>query len=139
MTGDEMAAAGKRIGLRLVLAVPLLVGLLLPSRFSGQSAAPPSEGVKTGTLADLHSDKHVVQSGRWFLVREFTIAFAVRGSQQSYCGEVTTTDATEAHDLLDSHGQAVEVAEKGKDLEVTLKSGRRIKAHRLNPEKCPRG
>ncbi len=89
-------------------------------------------------MTNLHSDKRVVQNGRWVLVREFTVDFAVRDSV-TYCGEITTTDATEAHDLLDSGGQVVSVVEKGKDLYVTLKSGRRIRAHRLNPDKCPVG
>jgi hypothetical protein len=56
----------------------------------------------------------------------------------TYCGEITTTDATEAHDLMDSSGQPVELVEKGKDLYLTLKSGRQIRARRLSPEKCPR-
>ena len=89
-------------------------------------------------MSDLRSDKRVVQNGRWFLVREFTVDFAVRDSV-TYCGEITTTDATEAHDLLDSGGQVVEVSEKGKDLYITLKSGRRIRARRLSGDKCPRG
>jgi hypothetical protein len=89
-------------------------------------------------LSNLHSDKRVVQNGRWFLVREFTVDFAVRDSV-TYCGEITTTDATEAHDLIDSSGQVVSVVEKGKDLYLTLKSGRRIRAHRLSADKCPSG
>ncbi|HUI83714.1 MAG TPA: hypothetical protein VL240_05795 [Candidatus Binatia bacterium] len=81
----------------------------------------------------------MVQSGRWLLVREYTVDFAVRDSQQTWCGEIITIDATEAHDLIESRGQAVQIAERGKDIYVTLKDGRKIRAHRLNPEKCPRG
>jgi hypothetical protein len=138
MTGDEISAERKRIRLSRILALPLLVFLLLPSHLPGQTAAPPTAVAKTGTLADLRWDKRVVQNGRWFLVREFTVDFAVRDTA-TYCGEITTTDATEAHELIDSSGQAVEIIEKGKDLYVTLKSGRRIRAHRLSAEKCPQG
>ncbi len=138
MTGDEIPAERKRIRLSRILSLPLLVFLLLPSYLPGQSAAPPGDVAKTGTLADLPWDKHVVQNGRWMLLREFTVDFAVRDTA-TYCGEITTTDATEAHELIDSSGQAVEILEKGKDLYVTLKSGRQIRAHRLSADKCSRG
>lgn len=138
MTGDEIPAQRKRIRLSRILAPSLLVLLLLSSRLPGQNSAPSADVSKSGTLTNLRSDKRVVQNGRWFLVREFTVDFVVRDSV-TYCGEITTTDATEAHDLLDSGGQVVEVIEKGKDLYITLKSGRRIRAHRLSGDKCPVG
>jgi len=138
MTGNEIPAARRRIRLSRILAVPLFVCLLLSPRLPGQTAAPSADEARTGTLTNLHSDKRVVQNGRWFLVREFTVDFAVRDSV-TYCGEITTTDATEAHDLLDSSGQVVSVIERGKDLYLTLKSGRRIRAHRLSGDKCPVG
>ena len=137
MTGDQIPALGKRIGPRRILAAPLLIFLLFSSYLPGQTAAS-ADVTRTGTLSELRSDKRVVQNGRWFLVREFTVDFAVRDSE-TYCGEITTSDATEAHDLINSTGQVVQVSEKGRDLYLTLKSGRRIRAHRLNGEKCPRG
>jgi len=137
VTGDQIPAARKRIGPSRILAVPFLVFVFLSSHLPGQTTAPAGV-TKTGTLSDLRSDKRVVQNGRWFLVREFTVDFAVRDSE-TYCGEITTTDATEAHDLIDSTGQVVDISEKGKDLYITLKSGRRIRAHRLSRDKCPRG
>ncbi|MGA2369303.1 MAG: hypothetical protein ACLPPV_04325 [Candidatus Korobacteraceae bacterium] len=138
MTEDEIPTARGRVRLSRILALLLLVFVLLSSRLPGQTPAQPADQAKTGTLADLRSDKRVVQNGRWFLVREFTVDFAVRDSV-TYCGEITTTDASEAHDLLDSGGQVVSVIEKGKDLYITLKSGRRIRAHRLSGDKCPSG
>ena len=138
MTDDEICAERKGIRLSRILAVPVFVCLLLSSNLHSQAVTPPADATTTGTLADLHSDKRVVQNGRWFLVREFTVDFAVRDTA-TYCGEITTTDASEAHDLIDSSGQPVEVIEKGKDLYVTLKNGRRIRAHRLSSDKCPHG
>ncbi len=136
--GYDVSAERRRMRLSRILATPLLVFLLFSSRLPGQTAAPLADQAKTGTLSNLHSDKRVVQNGRWFLVREFTVEFAIRDSV-TYCGEVTTTDATEAHDLIDSAGQVVSVMEKGKDLYITLKSGRRIRAHQLSGDKCPTG
>jgi hypothetical protein len=137
MTEGDIQAEQKRIRLRGLLAALLFAFVLLAT---SSQAAPPStdDSSKTGTLADLRSDKRVVQNGRWFLVREFTVEFAIRDSE-TYCGELTTTDATEAHDLIDSRGQTVAVLERGKDLYLTLKNGRHIKTHRLTPDRCPRG
>jgi hypothetical protein len=121
---------------RIFVLLPLF--LVPQPSISSQNAVASAPGANTGTISNLHSDKHVVQSGRWFLVREFTIEFAVHGAQQTYCGELSTTDATEAHDLMDSGGKLVEVAERGRDLEVKLENGRRVRAHRLSPDRCPR-
>jgi len=93
MTGDEIPAEPKGISLSRILAVLLFVFFLLSLHLPGQTAAPPNAVAKTGTLADLRWDKRVVQNGRWFLVREFTVDFAVR-DMATYCGESTTTDAT---------------------------------------------
>jgi hypothetical protein len=135
---DKIVAEEKPVRAIRIHALPVLFCLLLPLCLAGQTAAPAANGMNDGTMADLHSDQRVVQNGRWFLVRAFTIQFAVRDAQQSYCGELSTTDATEAHDLISSRGQPVEVAERGRDLEVVLKSGRHIRAHRLSPDRCPR-
>jgi hypothetical protein len=113
-----------------------LIFFALPLQLGSQSLTPVSETVTSGTLGNLHADKRVVQSGRWFLVREFTIDFAVKDSAV-FCGELTTTDATEANDLMASNGQPVDFVEKGKDLLLTLKNGRKIRARRLSTEKCP--
>src|SRR5271165_2352900 len=101
---------------------------------AGDSAASPP---KTGTLVDAHSDKRVVQTGRWYVVRQFTVDFAVKCPNQTYCGEVTTTVINEVDDLMASRGQPVELVESGKDIDVTLHNGRHIKAHQLAANKCP--
>ena len=137
MSGDPVPAKSRRIGLTRFTAVVLFAFLFLPVHLHGQTASP--NAVQAGILADLHSDRRVVQNGRWFLVREFTVDFAVPSARQTYCGEISTTDATEAHDLIDSSGQPVEVIAKGKDLHVKLKDGRQVKAQRLGPDKCARG
>jgi hypothetical protein len=104
---------------------------------SSSSAAGPSAATpKTGTLVDARSDKKVLQTGRWMVVRQFTVNFAVKCSNQTYCGEVTTTVVNEVDDLMASKGQPVELLESGKDIDVTLHSGRRIKARQVAANKC---
>ena len=117
-----------------VLSAIVLLSVSLP-----QTSASASDANTPGTLGNLHSENRVVQNGRWLLLREFTVDFTVQDvHSQSYCGEITTADATEAHDLMVSGGQSVQVNEKGKDVYITLKDGRVIKARRLSPEKCRR-
>jgi hypothetical protein len=138
MAVDEIPAEGRQSRQALLFALTTLLLVFLPLQLRSQTIIPVSDAITTGTLVNMHTDKRVVQSGRWFLVREFTVDFAVKDSAV-YCGELTTTDATEAHDLMESNGQPVQFAEKGKDLYITLKTGRKIRAHRLSAEKCPRG
>jgi hypothetical protein len=106
----------------------------------GQSAtSTPSSlatGSQTGTIVETHSDKRVVQTGRWFLTRQFTVDFALKCANQTYCGEVTTTVVNEVDDLMASKGHPVELLASGKDIDVTLQNGRRIKAHQVAAKKC---
>lgn len=136
MNGDDIPECRRSKSSRLLFVLAPLIFFVLPLPLGSQSLIPVSETMTTGTLGNLHADKRVVQSGRWFLVREFTIDFAVKDSAV-FCGELTTTDATEANDLMASNGQPVDFVGKGKDLFVTLKNGRKIRARRLTTEKCP--
>lgn len=95
-----------------------------------------ASGAKSGTLIETHSDKRVVQTGRWYVVRQFTVDFAVKCSNQTYCGEVTTTVVNEVDDLMASKGKPVELSESGRDIDVTLQNGRHIKAHQVSSNKC---
>jgi hypothetical protein len=95
-----------------------------------------ASGAKSGTLIETHSDKKVVQTGRWYVVRQFTVDFAVRCSNQTYCGEITTTVVNEVDDLKASKGKSVKLLESGRDIDVTLQNGRHIKAHQVSPNKC---
>jgi hypothetical protein len=105
---------------------------------SSATQNPQASGAKAGTLVETHSDKKVVQTGRWYVVRQFTVDFAVKCSNQTYCGEVTTTVVNEVDDLMASKGQPVELSESGRDIDVTLQNGRHIKAHQVSPNKCIR-
>ena len=117
---------------RMIRAAAML-GLMLGFCFGAQGQNPTA---KTGTIIETHSDKRVVQTGRWYVTRQFTVNFAVKCSDQTYCGEFTTTVINEVDDLMASKGQPVELLESGKDIDVTLHNGRRIKAHQVAANKC---
>jgi hypothetical protein len=125
----------------LTAALILMAMLVLACGSALAQNATPAGNSSTnsahaGTLVDTHSDKRVVQTGRWYVVRQFTVDFSVHCSNQNYCGEVTTTVVNEVDDLVASKGQPVELQDNGKDIDVTLKSGRRIKAHQVSANKC---
>jgi hypothetical protein len=114
----------------IVLLLLLFVGCL-PSVAQSQSGAG-----QDGTLVDTHSDKKVVQTGRWMIVRQFTVDFSVKCSDKTYCGEITTTVVNEVADIEASKGKPVALLASGKDIDVTLENGRRIKARQVASVKC---
>lgn len=136
MNNDE-ASGSARIMLGLILAAACVTFSLFAQPAYGQAEAS-SNAPLSGTLAHVHSDQRVVQNGRWFLVRQFTVDFAVADAAHSYCGEIITTDSTEAHDLISSGGQTVDVQQHGKELYLTLKDGRKLRTHRISENQCPR-
>lgn len=128
---------------RVICTVALLGTIfILCVNVQGQNAtsAPSSSATQptTGTIVDTHTDKRVVETGRWYLTRQFTVDFSVKCTDQTYCGEVTTTVVNEVDDLVASKGQSVELHESGKDIDVTLHNGRRIKAHQVAANKSRR-
>src|SRR5271165_1974855 len=147
LSGEEKGIGMSEVGVpprsyRLTRALVLLgIWFVVCVSVQAQNSTPTGNSSatspQTGTLTDTHSDKRVVQTGRWYVVRQFTVDFAVRCSNQTYCGEVTTTVVNEVDDLMASRGQPVELVESGKDIDVTLHNGRHIKAHQLATNKCP--
>jgi hypothetical protein len=140
--GTGMSDDGGPARSRELIAALILLGILLlvcgsaPAQNGNPAGNSPANAAHTGTLVDTHSDKRVVQTGRWYVVRQFTVDFSVHCSNQNYCGEVTTTVINEVDDLVASKGQPVELLDNGKDIDVTLKSGRRIRAHQVSANKC---
>ena len=120
----------------MVLSAVLLFCYSANAQSSSSTPGATAVGAKSGTLIETHSDKRVVQTGRWYVVRQFTVDFAVKCSNQTYCGEVTTTVVNEVDDLMASKGKSVELLESGRDIDVTLQNGRHIKAHQVSPNKC---
>ena len=135
MCEDGHPASAPRHWMLLGLAVCLA---LSPAARAGSASVPDPPQAKTGTVVDTHSDKKVVQTGRWMVVRQFTVNLEIKCSGQTYCGEVTTTVTNEVDDLMASKGQSVECAESGHDLDLTLNNGRKVKAHQVSTDKCAR-
>jgi hypothetical protein len=125
--------------MRRLIRTAVLLGILpfLGGGAWAQGAGPGgNSATQSGTMTEAHSDKKVVQTGRWYLVRQFTVNFAVKGPNQTYCGEVTTTVINEVDDLMANKGKPVELLASGKDIDVTLQNGRRIRARQVAANKC---
>ena len=120
----------------VLLSAVLLFGYSANAQNSSARPASTTSSAKAGTLVETHSDKRVVQTGRWYVVRQFTVDFAVKCANQTYCGEITTTVVNEVDDLMASKGKPVELSESGRDIDLTLQNGRHIRAHQLSPNKC---
>ncbi len=75
-----MSEAGIGGGSRQCLRVIATLGAIILFCLSApaQQPAATSSSAKTGTIVDTHSDKRVVQTGRWYVVRQFTVDFAVQ-------------------------------------------------------------
>ena len=119
----------------LLFLVLLVASLSVSVGAESISVSDPAQA-KTGTIIETHSDKKVVQTGRWLVVRQFTVNVEVKCSDKTYCGEIITTVVNEVDDLMASKGQSVGCSESGHDIDLTLKSGRRIKAHQVATNKC---
>lgn len=133
MTKQGGHARGRRHLLSLVLLAACLSAAAGAASISVSDPAQP----KTGTIVETHSDKKVVQTGRWMVVRQFTVNVAVKCSDRTFCGEVTTTIVNEVDDLMASKGQSVQCSESGHDLDLTLKNGRHIRTRQVDASKCP--
>ena len=137
VTGDEIPAERKRIRLSRILSAV--------ARLSAATVIPPrpvcSAAWRCGQ--DWHFGRFALGQARGS-ERPLDVAARVHGG---FCGarygdllwRNHNHRRYRGHELIDSSGQAVEILEKGKDLYVTLKSGRQIRAHRLSADKCSRG
>ena len=125
MSDDGHPASG--LGSALLVLLTLLVVCA-----GGLAQAP----AKSGTIVETRSDKKVVQTGRWMVVRQFTVNFAVKCADKTYCGEITTTITNEVDDIMASKGKPVELLASGKEIDVKLGNGRRIKAREVDADKC---
>ena len=132
MTKEGGHARGRRHLLSLLLLAACLSAAAGAASISVSDPAQP----KTGTVVDARSDKKVVQTGRWMVVRQFTVNVEVKCSDRTFCGEVTTTVTNEVDDLMASKGQSVQCSESGHDLDLTLKNGRRVRTRQVDASKC---
>jgi len=114
----------------------LLVALmfLIPS-FSIVSAQDSYQTAKVASVRTIRRASGLNPS-RYSGPVYFTVDFAFRLTNESYCVGYETPVLDEVHDLMAANGKDLRVEIRGKKLTVMLPSGRKIKAELVKPTQC---
>jgi len=102
------------------------------------SVVSAEDSYQTATVASVRQIRHAsgLSPSRYSGPIYFTVDFAFRVSNASYCVGYETPVLDEVHDLMAANGKDVRVEIRGKKLTVTLPTGRRIKAELVKPTQC---
>ena len=116
-----------------LLFVVLLVGMfVVGTRNSYVSAATSALSGDGQQMAKVLSVRKVLRTpyfaSRYPQIHYYTLYFAVRGADQTYCGEYETPVLGEIDDLLSAKNKDVEIVLEHKNLTLTTLTGRKIKA-----------
>jgi len=124
-----MTFRAQRVALLLVAVVSLI-----PS-FSIVSA---QDSYQTATVASVRTIRRTsgLNPSRYSGPVYFTVDFAFRLTNESYCVAYETPVLDEVHDLMAANGKDLRVEMRGKKLTVMLPSGRKIKAELVKPTQC---
>ncbi len=124
-----------------VLALVLVATIFLAaSRYSNGSVSPlssSSEGQQIGKILSVRK----VLGNRYFVPRYpqihyYTVYFAIRVSDKTYCSEYETPVLDEVDDLFSAKDKDVEFGLKGNNLTLRTPRGRKIKAHLVDEKLC---
>jgi len=114
-----------------MLFIALLAGVVTGTSYvSATTSALSGEGQQ---IAKVLSVRKVLRTpyfaSRYPQIHYYTLYFAVRGAEQTYCGEYETPVLDEIDDVLSSKDKNVEIVLDRKNLTLTTPTGRKIKAH----------
>lgn len=133
-----MTANTRRASLLLMtlwLVVLIAVGRPVPAAGAQSDKMPPSN---QGKILHIQDDTEWVRYGRWSALRQHTMHTYAQVANEDYCAVFSTTVIDEAKDLQSSEGQQMPMVLDGKDLLITLPSGRHLKMHVVKPGECER-
>ena len=122
--------------LGIFLAFSVLTCLTYPSTTDKKS--DQIDGTQTGKLLRVQDTTDWARFGRWSAYRQHTIHALVQMPQNEYCAEFSTIVVDEAKDLRSDQGQDLPVEIRGKEITLTLHSGRRLKMHLAKEGECSR-
>ena len=121
----------------MTLCLIALIAASQPTPAAGaQSDKLPSSN--QGKILHIQDDTEWVRYGRWSALREHTMHTYAQFSNEDYCAVFSTTVIEEAKDLQSSQGKQMPMMLDGKDLVITLPSGRHLKMHVVKPGECER-
>jgi len=96
------------------------------------------DGAQTGKLLRVQDTTDWARFGRWSAYRQHTIHALVQLPRNEYCAEFATIVVDEAKDLRSDEGQFLPMEIRGKEITLTLHSGRRLKMHLAKEGECSR-
>ena len=121
----------------LTLCLVVLILLGQPTSAAGaQSDKMPASN--QGKILHIQDDTEWVRYGRWSALRQHTIHTYAQFANDDYCAVFSTTVIDEAKDLESNEGRQMPMALDGKDLLITLPSGRHVKMHVVKTGECER-
>jgi hypothetical protein len=111
----------------------LLVGLvILPSL-----AQTTSSEYQSAKVLSVREVRHAgFRNSRYSTTPQYTMDLAVQFAGQTYCTGYETPVLDEVHDLLAANGKDVQVSLHGKQIQLVLPNGRRVKADLVKSEQC---
>ena len=117
-----------------ILFVALLAGVFVAVTSNSYVLAATSALSGDGQqVAKVLSVRKVLRTpyfaSRYPQIHYYTLYFAVRGADQTYCGEYETPVLDEIDDLLSAKNKEVEIVLDHKNLTLTTPTGRKIKAY----------
>jgi len=104
------------------------------------SAPPQSSSAEGQQVGKVLSVRKVLRDpylfSRYPRIHYYLLHFAVRASDQTYCGEYETPVLDEIDDVFSAKDKDVEFVLKGKKLTLRTPHGRTIKAHLVDEKQC---
>lgn len=121
---------------RVLLAA--LVCYSFSSLLAQTSSGASDDGFVTATIVSVRQLKQMnaFPMSRYPTVARFTVDFALRLPDQSYCTGYETPVLDEVQDLLAANGKVVKVQIKGKKITVILPNGRKVRAELVKEAQC---
>jgi len=133
-----MTGIRRCVGLFLTtLCLIALIALSSPTSAAG-AQSDKADASNQGKILQIQDETEWVRYGRWSALRQHTMHTYAHVANNDYCAVYSTTVIDEAKDLASSQGQQMPMVVDGKDLLITLPSGRHLKMHVVKPGECER-
>ena len=133
-------ASGKELrqGILLVVVLAGVFGAVTgDAHGSAATPASSSEGQQTGKVVSVRKVLRTPYfASRYPQIHYYSLYFAVRVADQTYCSEYETPVLDEIDDLFSAKNKDVEIVLKGDTLTLKTPSGRKIKAHLVEAKQC---
>ena len=121
----------------VVLLASLFVAVTSDARGSAATLALSSDGQQIGQVLSVRKVLRTPYfTSRYPQIHYYSLYFAVRAADQTYCGEYETPVLDEISDLFLAKGKDVEIVLERRSFTLRTPTGRKIKARLVEPGQC---